>query len=188
MVESWTVSGIVAAVVVGFAKGVMTLWPVVRGSLPWSGMRTLEVIAGESREEIRERSAVRELRPLEEGAKLFELPNGVYGYSTPWEFCVDSVLERSRIDQVALTKTSYGTSVVEVHKASEGKVFVLLYVTESDLTRLESPMHKGVLRVTAFFDSHKEYSWLVRIPVSRLVGWNDRHGTVLSDFVEFQIR
>ena len=197
MIESRTVRRIAAsvgavvgtaAVVVGLAAGVVTLWPVACDSLPWCGMPTHEIITGESRQEIREKNAVRELRSLEGDAQLSKLPNGVYGYSVPWALGADSAPKPSQTGHIRLTKASFGTSVMEVHKASQGQAFVLLYVTESDLTRLESPMQEGVLRVNAFFVSHEEYNWPVGIPVSRLVEWDYRSSLELNHFVEFQIR
>ena len=136
------------------------------------------------RESLRETHGVRVLSPLEEGLRISQLPNGVFGFTTPWSLrgpfmravSGDLTLKRAMIRRI------YNT---EIHKTRDGEIFALVYVDEIALLQLQNPERVDTLDITAFLMPREgSTDQLSAIPLSRLNNWIDRisseYGTIVD--------
>ncbi len=145
-----------------------------------------------SKEEIRRENDVRALQGFEDGMDFSRLPNGVFGFA-PWR----ALRRLSRVDDIRLNREDPRDDIVieftkrvyktEIHKTTQGKIVVLVYLAENDLMRLQDPTRKHPARVNAFLKPYKEYSRPIGIPVSRLTLWENRE-MVEMNYVEIEIR
>ena len=180
---------VVAALLIGFLASVKTLFPEEKPDLiiePDPVIESNPVTVNRSREDIRRETGVRELLPLENEKKISRLPTGVFGYAIP------SLLNRlNYIDSIPLDRDSWKNRRVEVHKTSRGNIVVLIYITQSALTRLQDPNRKDPLHTHAFFEKHREYDRLIGIPHSHIIMWDSRSAEFDNQekrFVEIKIR
>ena len=147
------------------------------------------VIVKDTRGDIRLETGVRELRPTEDRRNISQLPNGVFGYTNP------SLLEE--LNHIGFLPLDAGgrddpeNKGVEVHKTSQGKIVVLLYMGQSDLAPLRDPDRIMPLRAHAYLEKHGEYDQLIGLPLSRLIAWHSRSGESGgrgAEFVEIKVR
>ena len=102
----------------------------------------------------RSRHQVRPLDPGEEGVPVERLPAGVYGFTYAPGF-----------DAVPLfAKKSY--HAFEVHRASDGVVHLLGFVTDREMAQLESGQEGLVIRL--FPDPWGDSACLVSVPASQV--------------------
>ena len=95
-----------------------------------------------------------------EELKISQLPNGVFGFTTPWSLNDTS---RQAAGNITLGRTMLRTSDTESHKTREGKIFVLVYVDESSLPQLQNPERVDTLDMTAFLKPHVQQSSTVSL-------------------------
>jgi hypothetical protein len=166
---------IVVTYLLAFREGrEISLWPPQIGSKPPQSPQESEtseyreenhkiaLITAESIDELRQKNGVRQLLPLENDLRLSRLPNGVYGYTVPWQ------IEQLKSDD-KVSRECGGTSVVEVHKSVEGHIFLLGFVSQTDLIALQDPSRKTQTDIIVFFSKYSEFDKLVAIPVERIV-------------------
>ncbi len=108
---------------------------------------------------LRNMNKVRPIKPLEEDKPIKQLANGVYGFTVPWSL---------KSDGLSLGGRKGGTAIVEVHKSSQGTIFALAYVSETDLIALLDPTRKEPIATTIFFQPYKGYDQLIGIPLERI--------------------
>jgi len=104
---------------------------------------------------IRKKNEVRELRPLEVGKELQNLPNGIFGFTVPWGL--------EEINGISLSQKMGGTAKAEVHKTVAGEIKIIGYVNESTLIRLEDPSRTIPIETEVFVKSYAEYSHPIAI-------------------------
>ena len=63
---------------------------------------------------------------------------------------------------------------MEIHKGTNGEVYVVGYVSEADLVRLQDPSRRADVEATLFFTPYREFSLIVAIPTSRIRGSRNR--------------
>jgi hypothetical protein len=125
----------------------------------------------ESLDALRRLQGVRALRDLENDLNLRRLPAGVYGFTVPWIINTDptAVVGGTGVDRISLEQSSMGTLVMEIHKTANGEIYVVGYLSEADLVRLQDPSRREDAEVTFFFMPYQEFNQLVAIPISRIV-------------------
>ena len=133
-------------------------------------LESLTFLTSDSQESLRGITGVRELQPLENDLDIKRLPNGVYGFTVPWIINTNStgVVGGTGFDRISLQKSGGGTAVMEIHKAEAGDIYVVGYVSESDLMRLIDPSRRTELEVMLFFEAFREFARPVAIPASRI--------------------
>lgn len=139
-------------------------------------------------EDIRRETGVRELLPLENDNEISRLPNGVFGYTTPWALNGLIFLDNIQLQQ---DRSYFGNILVEIHKISQDKAIVLVYITQSTLARLQDPNREEPLHEHAFIEKYKEHDQLVGLPLPRLIMWDSRSAKFNDKemrFVEIKIR
>ena len=136
-----------------------------------------------SLEELRRKNGVRELQALENDLNLSRLPNGVYGYTVPWIIDSDptGVVGATGVSRIALLRRSGGTAVMEVHKSSQGMVYIIGFVSQDQLVRLQDPSRKSPLDITLFFSPYQSFDEVVALPVEQIVSSSNR--SVESQYV-----
>jgi len=112
-------------------------------------------------------TGVRSLRKLESDLELSRLPEGVYGFTVPWQVGPDA-------NHLGLQQSPHGTVVAEIHKSTNGESYVVGYISESDLVRLQDPSRRTATEITMFFSPYREFSLPVAIPFSRIEKSNHR--------------
>ena len=130
------------------------------------------VIVKNTKEEIRRETGVRELLPPEDRISISQLPDGVFGYASP-----SRLEEIGHIDFVPLGRDSgkaTGEQKVEIHKTSEGKIVVALYISQGDVALLGDPGRKMPLLVDACLKEHGKCDRLIGLPFSRLITWHSK--------------
>ncbi|WP_413429999.1 hypothetical protein [Synechococcus sp. Cu2B8-bc1011] len=117
---------------------------------------------------------VRELTPLQENLELCKLPNGVFGYGITWG--IDRLIEGRWGDNcgVTLQKNPGLNSNIEIHKSSNGTMYVFAYASESTLLSLKDPTRDKPIDIRLFDKPYKENRHLIGIPSSRIKNWFDR--------------
>lgn len=141
---------------------------------------------GKTVEEVRERNNVRSLRATEESAMLSNLPGGVYGYVNSGS--VGLHVDIDRVETLKLRKSKSQIFNVEVHKTSSGKILMIAYVSEVDVTRLLDPTRTETAEIFVVFEPKNEYKYLIALPASSLLVWNDRDGEELGNFARIEVR
>jgi len=141
------------------------------------------IVTAESLQALRTLNGVRTLRPLENDLNLSELPPGVYGFTVPWIVNSDSigVVGGTGASRITLQESSFGTLVMEVHKRGDGEVYLVGYVSETDLVRLQDPSRTANAEVALFFRPFREFSITVAIPISRIQ--KSRNRSVANQYV-----
>ncbi len=125
------------------------------------------VIVKDTREEIRLETGVHELHSAEDHGGISQLPDGVLGYASP-----SRLEEIGRSDFVPLDRDSGeypGEQKVEVHKTSEGKIVVVLYVSQGDMALLGDPGREMPICVHACLKKHGKCDRLIGLPFSRVI-------------------
>ena len=160
----------VLAIIVGLVVGVNQIcsW------FPWCKPVVLDsFLVPNSMMDVRKQNKVQQLLEIQDRKKLSEL-EGVFGFAAPWS--LNNKLDR--VESLTLGRDRGGTSQVEIHKTSQGNIYVFVYLAQNDLSRLTDPSRKNTLTIVAYFEKHKEYSHLVGIPSSRLIKWQRRSNLV----------
>lgn len=149
-----------------------------------------DLVVRDSAARIREATGVRELRPREEDLGIVRLPNGVFGFTVPWMFNTDpsGVVGGTGLDRISLHKAAGGTAVMEVHKSSSGENFVLVYVSEETLIRLQDQSRTVALDATLFFAPYEGNSHPVAIPTGRITMWQVRSPSGIGSIADARIQ
>jgi hypothetical protein len=111
---------------------------------------------------LRTERGLRELRPLEVGLPLSQLPPGVYGFMPPWFV--------TNLEDALLDAQAGGTSVLEVHKTQDGELQLVGYVSQETATRIS-----GAGTVLLFPEAWEEANEVVGIPRGRIVQADSGH-------------
>jgi hypothetical protein len=145
------------------------------------------VITAHSLADLRARNGVRELLPLENSRTLARLPNGVYGFEVPWMITSDpsNVGGGTGLDKITLERTGGGTAVMEVHKSIHGEVYIVGFVSQERLVRMQDPSRTNGEEVPLFFAPYLEFNELVAVPVGRIMSSDNRtvEGIYVNDIV-----
>ena len=141
--------------------------PALSSSTRSTSQQVERIISADSVEQIRAITSVRPLRPMENDLGISRLPVGVFGFTVPW------TLGRG-IDGLSLHQNRGGTVVMEIHKAADGVVYVVCYVAEADLVRMQDPSRLNDSDLPVFFEPYREFAHVVAVPVSRIVKSNER--------------
>ena len=131
------------------------------------------VIVKDTREDIRLETGVRGLSPHEDDKIIEALPDGVFGYASPFDLG-----EIKHIGYVKLRGDGGDdprNPMAEIHKTSEGKIVLLVYVSRSDLERLQDTKRVAPFSAHAFMEKDEEHGpVLIGLPFSRLKMWHSR--------------
>lgn len=123
-------------------------------------------------EAIRFANRVRPLRPLEEGLALRKLPNGVFGFTTPWApRCYSGNIS---VEHVTLHAEKGGTFRLEIHKSSAGGAFIVGFVSQSGQHILDDPSQVQAFDVQIFCDPYEEFVYPAAIPLKRIESCDNR--------------
>lgn len=145
------------------------------------------IICVESLEEIRLTTGVRPILDIEEGLSINQLPNGIYGYAVPWILNTDpvGVVGGTGVDKMSLSRRSFGTAEMEIHKATDGAIYIVGFACRADIIRLQNPSRNDPAHAMIFFGPHEEFSQALAIPASHLKEFKFRsigqRGCRLSD-------
>ena len=128
------------------------------------------IVSAESIEALRTMNAVRPLQPLEDDQFISSLPSGVYGFTVPWIINTNSsgIVGGTGINKLGLNRSSRGTAVMEIHKLYSGDIYVVGYLSESDLALLQNSSRTSDAKATLFFSPYHEFSVAVAIPLSHI--------------------
>ena len=129
------------------------------------------ILIGRTVEEVRTVNGVRPMMELEEGDRLSEVRNGVYGYMSG--ISLGRILTDSAGPSPSISRELSSWGTVEIHKTRQGQVMLLVYVDESSAVRL-TEMTEKVGTVFVFFQPDEKRPEMVVIPVSRIVEWEHR--------------
>ena len=136
------------------------------------------VLVGYSRTEIRARTGVRRMLNTEDGQILSRLM-GVYGFAS--HLSVSSRFRSPdhrhlglRLSTLRLGREHSTAKEVEVHALGEGRVMVLVCVSQGDAARLSDPTGDVGEILGFFFDGGEARRVMIGIPVSRIRTWQSR--------------
>lgn len=106
-------------------------------------------------DELRKKHGVRQVNELEEGKGLSDLPNGVYGQTSPYGGL--TLHPKSRYEEWRL----------EVHKSAAGKVYLIGYTSKKEALAIESG--RPPESISLFTKYWTEAQTLVAVPLDLLV-------------------
>lgn len=138
------------------------------------------VISADTLEELRTQTGVLELYVLQDDLPLSNLPDGVYGFAPPWTINSDSTgaVGGTDFDRLTLGRTSVGTAVMEIHKATSGSVYVIGYVAMNSLVLLQNPTRSDPIDVILSFQAYQD--WVpIGVPATKILHSNNR--SITSD-------
>ncbi|MEN3793778.1 hypothetical protein [Fulvimarina sp. MAC3] len=126
--------------------------------------------------DLRAESGVKILDERQEGRRMGQLPDGVYGFSPPWMLNTDpeGVVGGTGIEKIALSAERGGTAVMEVHKSAGGNFFIIAYCSRDFATVLEDPSRKEKISIVLYFFRTEFADIAIRIPLDRIVDWSSR--------------
>ena len=77
----------------------------------------------------------------------------MYGFTVPRIINTDptGAVGGTGVDRISLQQSSMGTLVMEVHKTANGEIYVVGYLSEADLVRVQDPSRREDAQVTLFF-------------------------------------
>ena len=130
------------------------------------------ILIGISVAEIREANAVRRMFESEHGQTLDRI-GGVFGFvrSIALFRTIENPAAHNRI---FLNREPFFRSTIELHKTSEGRVTILMYVDEASAARLGRS--EGMGEVLGYFTRGEGHPVLVAVPTSRVREWQHRVG------------
>jgi hypothetical protein len=110
------------------------------------------------------RSKHRAIEPLEQRLPIDMLPGGVFGFTPPWALR-DGALNSSRA----------GTAVAEVHKTTDGVVYLVCWIRrkDADLFAMQAVRDRPEATVITF-EAVREFFVQVAIPLSRMASLEQR--------------
>lgn len=134
------------------------------------------VITAETMERLRELTGARPLGERDSGRPLSRLPNGVYGYTTPWMINTDAagVVGGTGVERITLEPRSGGTLVMEIHKARSGGVYVVGYTDQQHVAQMATPGEATKIEIELFFAPNEEFDTPLAIPVERIMSSDQR--------------
>ncbi len=126
--------------------------------------------------DLREANGVRQLEPLENDLPLHALPNGVYGFTVPWIINTDStgVVGGTGADRISLNRSSFGTLQMEVHKAADGSVYIVGFVSSQDYENFISAKEGEKLTFTLLFKPYLDSNIPLAVPLDSIIFSDNR--------------
>ncbi len=115
---------------------------------------------------IRSDNGVRQLLPLEDGLKIIDLPNGVYGFIVSWGLS-------KNLAEITIHKNNGGTVEMEIHKTKTGEIYVIGFMSQAEKIRLNN-IRKTILEFHFFLEKFEEYKYLVSIPLDSIYSSDKR--------------
>lgn len=133
------------------------------------------VLADASLDTLREQSRVRAMLSEEDDLPLSELPDGIYGFATPWSLEPPVNLAADTYDRdIRLSTDTGGTAVAELHKRADGELALVGYMTSDELVALRNPSRHERLHVVLRLAPDATRT-AVSIPLGLLASARDRH-------------
>lgn len=137
---------------------------------------TVKIISAKTIEELRNINGVSELEPLEVGVLLTELPNGIYGFEVPWMINSNpvGVVGGTGVEKINLSRTRGGTSEMEVHKSSDGTIYIVGYLPSSVMIQVQKQTRKDPIPIILFLGPATDRV-PIAIPMQRIINSKNRH-------------
>lgn len=185
--SSWTNSAVVGLLAGGLLCLVAALWlfgvwksiivsiTAKRRRADLTQAHTGLILADASRDALRDRSGVRPMLGEEDELPLSELPDGIYGFATPWS--IEPWLSGASgayYCDLTLSADAGGTAAAELHKRADGELALVGYMTPDELVALRNPSRQERLDVVLRLAPDATRT-AVSIPLGLLASARDRH-------------
>jgi hypothetical protein len=157
------------AVAVGPSWRIKTPVPAVPIVLPKPGQNS--ILLANSLEDLRNYNGVHEIHWLDEDRDLNQLPDGIYGYTVPWMLNSDpsNVVGGTGINKISLIREPGGTRVMEVHRTAKGQIYVVGYMSDAEIGRLNSAVPGSAFSTMLFMSPLHDFTRLVGVPAERIL-------------------
>ena len=153
----------------------------IPGHIPRNQLPEFRV--SDSIQELRENTQVRQLSSEENQLTLWELPNGVFGCleaykldSPPMRIIDQTFIDNNFILNKSLhlaQKPTFG-NFVEIHKSTNGNIYLIGFITEEDRITLQNPSRSESTKIVVSLTNHEKRNKVVAIPRERLEWWRHR--------------
>jgi len=146
-------------------------------------------IAKPSLEDIRKLTNAMPLETLEENIEIGRIPNGRYGYTEPWMLDTNgsAVVGGTGVQKIFLEPMKGGTAVMEIHKDTNGVIYVVGFVNE----RFKSSALKcdGNTEFTGImaFSWQRDFPQAIAISVDRIVSYSHRTVSKYGEIADMTI-
>lgn len=140
-------------------------------------------LTADSLDAIRESTNVRKLRSSENQMTLWELPDGIFGYLEAYKIDTPSMrmINESLIEEnfslnknLCLLQDPISRDFAEIHKAENGQLYLVGFVTEEDRIALQNPVRSESIKTVVSLKQHEKRSQVIAIPRERLEWWRHR--------------
>lgn len=143
--------------------------------------------------DMRKRTEVRGLRTSENDMALYNLPNGIYGWVQAYQLNTPKIrVLNSPFDSghpvipmsLKVAQNKDFAESLELHKALNGTIYVIAYVTDQMRAHIENPSRSESVKTVLVFRKYNEYDQLLAVPRDRLLYWSQRQfgdGEVVAD-------
>ena len=157
--------------------------------VPISTLRKLgenPIVVATSISSLRTHNGVHELQWLDNDQYLSRLPNGVFGYITPWLLNTDrtGTITQADIADITIERKSGGTVIVELHKTAEGQLYIVGYLSEESIAALKSARAGETVSAIFTITPYEEFRRITAIPVERLLLYGNRTIRDGNSFIE----
>ena len=141
---------------------------VVTSLRPYMVARTIE--------ELRADNKVKLIETRQEGLKLSQLTNGIYGFSAPWMLNTDpnGVVGGTGWDKVQMSASRSGTAVLEIEKSTDGAEWAVVFINPDTVTILQNPQRKDAVQAILYHSPNGFSDLAVAIPRDRIMEWSNR--------------
>jgi hypothetical protein len=113
-------------------------------------------------EAIRSANGVRPLRTLEEDVNIRKLPNGVFGFSDPFDLAYAQ-------EHLSLYPEKVYLEMFEIHKSATGGIFMIGFISQSAQYVLDDPSQTQPFDIQVFCNPYDEFVNPVAISLSRIM-------------------
>lgn len=122
---------------------------------------------------LRNSNSLRPLSTLESGKIIGKTPRGTYFFTFYAFLSIDSGVFEDEIQRYR-TRSTPNRYVVEIHHSTEGKFYLVGFVSKTHAVEISQLSGLNKKKVTFSPIWHPEFSSLVRIPASRILASSDR--------------
>ncbi len=156
-------------VIAGIVLAAISIVPALDFKSIWNSIfgTPAEVVApqevAEPRTKLRKERSLRNLLDTEDDRPVSQLPNGIYGFVTPWS---------DPHGDPSLSVRPGGTVTLEVHKLAGGEVHIVGYVNKEAAQQVASDASSGVIEL--YTRAWEEAPILVSLPVPRIASVQNR--------------
>ena len=116
--------------------------------------------------ELRRQNGVAQLSFAFGEARVGSLPNGSYGFCTPWSARIGPRDSHDEFEsRVTLSRARMGTASTEIHKAADGLIYIVGFLSPDGAAAFRSPRDDRALELRMSVEGGDGWTEVVAVPL-----------------------